>query len=684
MEQNRKKNSGFEDFDRKESISFGHYLEESDRLLFADSYYDGEAGRRRSEIVLLDRKSGGRKRISAGGEGEGNPALSPDGRQVLFLSTLPGQGRQLFVYDLETEACRQVTTMRFGLTDPLWSPDGTKILFTSSGSDTMDEDWLQTPADPAEEARYRRERAKEPVVITDLGYKFDGLGFAQPEVMHLWVVEADGSAKARRITAGEANFMHGAWAPDSKHVLCESNLYCDKSIGIAMDLLYLDVETCEMSRVTRDKMVVSYPNPVRPVFTPDGKYIIIGILDYEGRKDLNGTYPSCTLYRVTPDGKELVPISEKTEECFDTVQFAYNAGCGAGLEKVRVSSDGRYVLFHACFRGECRIFKTPIYGEDHRPVALTKGKYAHNGMGVPKNGKVLLSQSETDVPESYVLLDENTGGTELLYQSNEDWLAEKALSRAEDFFFDCLDGRSLVHGFCLPPQNREPGKKYPCIVYVHGGPHPFYTYGFDLEMQAFAGNGFGVLFCNPRGSSGYGDEHRKIEYAFDGSAYTDIMQFVSEAVRRFDWIDGDRLGLTGGSYGGYMTNYAASRSKRFKAFIAQRSIGNELISYASGDMQGDSGAYPTFGEFMDHEVERSVICGMEKVDAPFLILHGVDDLRCPVEGAHQLFVAIKDSHPEDFPVKLVLYPRCAHNQPTHPGQLRHYYRAMLDWFKMYL
>lgn len=679
-----KRNSEFQDFDRKESISFGCYLDGTDQMLFADSRWDGAQNRRVSEIVLLNRKDGSRRILSAGGAGEGNPMLSPDGKRVLFLSSKPGLGRQLYVYDLDTDQCAQLTSMRFGVMDPLWSPDGSKILFTSTGSDAMDEDWLQTPADPEESARYQQERAKEPVVITDFGYKFDGLGFAQPEVMHLWVVPADGSGKAKRITSGAANFMHGAWAPDSRHVLCESNLYCDKAIGIAIDVLYIDIETCEMRRVTRDKMVVSYPNPVRPVFTPDGKYIIIGILGYPDGKKLDGTYPACVLHRVTPDGEELTPICEFTEECFDCVQFAYNANCGAGLEKVRVSSDGQSVLFHACSNGECRIFKVPIYGDEHRPVSLLSGKFAHNGMGQPHGGKVLVSQGETNVPESYVLLDEATGETELLYQSNPDWLEQVNLSRAEDFFFDCLDGSSRVHGFCLPPQNHRPGEKYPCIVYVHGGPHPFYTYGFDLEMQCFAGAGFGVLYCNPRGSSGYGDAHRELHYAFDGSAYTDVMQFVHEAAQRYPWIDEERLGLTGGSYGGYMTNYAASRAKKFKAYITQRAVVNELIGYASSDMQGDSTDYPTFGEYMDHAIEESVICGMEKVNAPFLILHGEDDLRCPVEGAHQLFVALKDSHPEDFPIKLVIYPHCSHNQPSHPKQLRHYYQTMLDWFRAYL
>ncbi|MCD7884402.1 MAG: S9 family peptidase [Lachnospiraceae bacterium] len=721
-----KRKSSFEDFKKKETISFGEYNPLTDEILYADSRYDEENGKRVSQIVLqartdannFDRRdsrqdnaqSGGQdseqdcrpdsvqdgrqngiqvsgqnrrqKRITAGGHGETNPVFSPDYTKILFLSAVEKAGTQLFVCDLDTESCRQLTTMRFGLMNPIWSPDGKWIAFTSFSSGDMDEEWLQQIPDPDEEAAYARERAKEPVVITDFGYKFDGLGFAQPEVMQLWVVPSDGSAKARRITSENANFMHAGWAPDSRHILCESNLYCDKEISIAMDVLLIDVDTCVITRVTKDQMVVSYPNPVTPVFTPDGKYIIVGILDYPEKP--TGTYPSCSLYRITPDGQEQVRIFEKTEECFDSVQFPYNAGCGRGLEKMRISSDGCSVLFHSGSFGAGTIWKVPIYGENHRPEKLAGGKAAYNGMGVPHNGKVLVTKTETDRPEAYYLMDEKDGRMELLVQSNEAWLQDVALSRAEDFFFDTLDGESRVHGFALPPQGMEAGKKYPCICYIHGGPHPFYTYGFDLEMQCFAGEGFGVIFCNPRGSSGYGDVHRNQDRAFDGSAYMDILQFVSEACSRFSWIDSDRIGLTGGSYGGYMTNYIATRSNRFRAYITQRSVVNNLIDYASSDMQGSSEGYPTFGEFMVHEIEKSPICGMEKVSAPFLILHGMEDYRCPVEGAHQLFVALKDSHAEDFPIKMVLYPHCGHEQPSDPDQLQHYYRTMADWFHRYL
>ena len=666
-----KRSVTFRDFDTRRMVSYAEYLPETDQLLYADSVWDEQAGRRAGRIVLRQIETG-EETILSDAPGCGSPLLSPDHAKLLFLAAAQG-GRQLFV-KTGNGAPVQITSMRRGVMDPQWSPDGQWIVFTSFAADGESEQSLTSPAPE------KADDPLAPVVITDFGYKFDGLGFARPEVMQLWVVPADGSLPPKRITSGSSNFMHAVFAPDSRHVICESNLYCDKSIGIATDVLSVDVETCEITRVTKDEMVVSYPNPVRPIFTQDGEHLVIGILDYDGAKSPDSTYPSCSLRRVSLKDSSIEKLSEKTSECYDNVQFAYNANCGSGLEKVRLTSDGKAVLFHAGYRGQGRIYRLELTG-DRRPVPLTHGKYVYNGMGVPQNGHVLVARCETGRPETLCLMNEATGEIRELFCPAEKLLDEAEVNFAEDFFFPTLDGKSEVHGFCLPPAHREAGKQYPCIVYVHGGPHPFYTYGFDLEMQAFAGAGFGVLYCNPRGSSGYGDEHRQLHYAFDGSAYTDILQFVDEAIRRFDWIDPDCLGLTGGSYGGYMTNYAATRCSRFKAYVTQRSIANELISYASSDMQGNSSGFADFGSFMDHEIDRSVICGMEKVNAPFLILHGADDLRCPVEGAHQLFVALKDSHPEDFPIKMVIYPRVSHNQPNEPRQRAHYYQTMLDWFQ---
>ena len=684
-----KRNSVFEDISLYENLSYGDYYEPSRMLVYATTHYDEVQQMRVSEIQLLDIEKGTKRNVTAKGIstglGEGNPMFSPDGKMLLFLSVVPELGRQLYVADLCTLEIKQITSISSGVIDPLWSPDGNEILFASVGDADRPEEFYFNNEYFAKQKSYEKARAREPVVIEDFGYKFDGAGFVKPEHMHLWIVNVK-TGMIRRITDGSYDYMHHTWSPDGKSIICVSARFHSKKDSIASDLIMIEASgSKKMKRLTQGEWAVSYPNPIRPAFTPDGRYILMGFLAgvTEGMEANGAGYPPAFLHKVAVDGSEDICLMEETKECFDGVQFPYNASCGRGLESVKISSDGEYVYFLSGWQGQAKLFKINLYGEEHIVSSVLGGHMAIGGIGLPRNGKMLIAKSEPDMPEAYYLLDEKTGDLELLVQSNESLLQEVDYSKTEDIWFDTLDGESRVHGWVLPPQNFVAGKKYPCILYIHGGPHPFYTYGFTHEHQCFAGAGYAVICCNPRGSSGYGRVHRNLERAMDGSAYMDCLQFVEETCRRYDWIDANRLGVTGGSYGGYMTNYIATHSKRFKAYITQRSVVNELIGYASSDQQGESGNYPRFEEFMVTALKNSVISYIERVNAPFLILHGTEDLRTPVEGAHQLFVALKDLHPE-LPVKMVLYPHVGHYQPSDPRQALHYYHEMLKWFDQYL
>ena len=663
------RNSSFEDYLYYEKLSCGDYFAPDHRLVYGVERYDSEKKQSVNEVVLLDINTRKKQIITAGGMGEGNPRFSPDGKRVLFLSAVPGSGRQVFVAEPATMAVARLTSVAAGVMDPVWSPDGSEILFASAGDGE----------------KSVKAATAEAVVIEDFGYKFDGGGFIRQDHLHLWVVSVKDGA-LRKITDGDYDYLHHAWSPDGGKVICVSARFHSKKDSIASDLILVDASgSCLMERLTKDEWAVSYPNPVRPVFTPDGKHVIMGFLQGITSGDVDGSfgYPPAFLHKVALDGSEDICLMSETKDCYDGVQFAYNAFCGSGMDSVSVSSDGEYAYFLSGFKGQAKLFKVSLNGDNHQVSSVLGGKMAIGGIGWPQGGKMLVALSKPDIPEAYYLLDEDTCTMELLVQSNLELLAEVAYSKAEDFWFATLDGESQVHGFVLPPQNAVIGVKYPCILYIHGGPHPFYTYGFTHEHQCFAGAGYGVICCNPRGSSGYGGVHRNLARAMDGSAYMDCLQFVEEACRRYDWIDAGRMGVTGGSYGGYMTNYMAVNSKRFKAYITQRSVVNDLIGYASSDQQGESVKFPEFEEFMCQSLRDSVVSYAERVCAPFLILHGMEDLRTPTEGAHQLFVALKDLHPQ-LPVKMVLYPHVGHHQPTHYKQVRHYYQEMLDWFNKYL
>ena len=651
-------------------------LPEFNDILNMERLNGGDICLKRQLVCYASNRSGGiivrslidntEKKLTAGGSGEGFARFSPDGDRLLFCSSIPGKGRQICIADIDSGVVNTVTSINGAALEPLWSPDGKKILFAASrGSGKK-----QTAAHP-----------DEAIIIEDFNYKFDGAGYITPDGhMQLFVLDV-ASGVITQLTNGPYNYMHHCWAPDSKHIAYCSNINRNSKESIGFDLYIADIDLNESAlQISKDVNIVSYPNPIRPVFRRDGNEVIMGVLDPSA--DMSKGYPEVYLFSFNADGSGQKQIFERDEGCFQCVQFPYNAFAGSGMDKVRLDPETNDIYFVSGYMGQGNLYRLPS-GKTHAEPVLC-GKHCCHGLSEIQDGKMLVSLATASTPEKYLLIDIHTGNVLVTaVQSNENLLKTTRLSPVEDFFFDTLDGEGRVHGFVMPPANLEAGKKYPAILYIHGGPHPFYTYGLTMEFQCFAAAGFGVLFLNPRGSSGYGKKHLNMQRAFDGSAYMDCLQFVDEAVHRFDWIDGNRLGVTGGSYGGYMTNYMATHCNRFKAYITQRSVCNNLIGYASSDMQGQSIDYKSFEEFMVHELESSPVSYAERVNAPLLILHGEDDLRCPVEGAHQFFIAVKDTHP-DLPVRLVIFPHTAHDQPSEPHLLKRYYKEMLDWFTKWL
>lgn len=624
------------------------------------------ASNRTGGVRIKDLSAGTVSTVTAGGGGEACPRFSPDGRRVSFLSSLPGKGRQVCIADAGSGEILAVSTIAGAAMDPVWSPDGRYILFSSS-----------------QETEARQDRpADEPVVIEDFHYKVDGAGFIRPDGhVQLFLLDTKENT-TRQLTDGPYDWMHHAWSPDGKTVAAAGNRNRPREESIGFDLFVMDpfAEEPAFRQISKDLTIVSYPNPIRPVFTPDGRAVIAGVLAPDADPALG--YPPAYFFRFPVDGGQAEQVFFPDESCYQCVQFPYNAFCGNGLDKVQTDPDTGDIWFAAGWQGQGNLYRLPA--GRHHAVPVRTGKRVIHGLSQIRDGQMMIAEGQSDRPEAYRLISLKTPEEDrLLVQSAEAYLTEYELSRAEDFFFETLDGESRVHGFVLPPAGRKEGEKYPAVLYIHGGPHPFYTYGFTAEFQCLASEGYGVLYCNPRGSSGYGPVHQNYARATDGSAFTDILQFTDECLRRFPWIDGDRLGVTGGSYGGYMTNWIAAHTRRFRAFITQRSVASDLIGYASSDMQGSSAGFDNYEEFMMDALRKSPVSYAENIDRPFLILHGEDDLRCPAEGAHQLFTAVKDTHP-DLPVRLVIFPRTAHDQPRIPALLRRYCQEMHGWFDRYL
>ncbi len=616
-----------------------------------------------SQVIIKDIESGAERVITAGGNCEESPMFSTDGGMILFASNASG-AKQIYTctWDGKDIACQ--TNMPHGVEVPTWSPDGKAIAFLSPKKDEVSSD----------------DKNKQPIVIIDFGYKSDeDKGFTQPETSHLWVKFLD-EDEARCLSDGDRDHVMPVWSPDSSTIIVTSNRNQPREESIAMDLFSVPAMGGKLTQLTKGMWIAYYPASFTPVFTPDGEYIILGAL----APSLEGGMPLTHLFRLPAAGGDAVCIFPEKAPCHEATCFLYNGiNFGGRRGSAQVSSDGQYLYFISGWHGACNIYKAAIFGEPEI-AQVTFGAHSYRSIDPPQGGNMLVLKGDFfHTPQAY-LFNENTGSEIMLTNSNS-WMDEAALSQSEEMWMDTIDGAGKVQGWVIPPQNMECGEKYPTVLYIHGGPTPFYGAALTYEFQCLAGAGIGVVICNPRGSSGYGSAYQDMKKAFDGTAMYDLLQFVDEAVRRYNWIDSKRIGVTGGSYGGYMTNWIAGHTKRFKAAVTQRSIANYLIQDASSDMVGSSKSFESMTDYMVDAVKRSPIAYADKIDIPFLILHSIGDMRCPVEHAHQLFTAVKDTHP-DLPVRMVLFPYSNHGLPMDgPMHLRvSHYNETINWFKKYL
>ncbi len=634
------------------------------------------------ELVLLSLRDGSETVL-----GEGfSPIFSPDGGKVLFSRKADGFP-QLFLLDMETRQARQLTHMRFGAESARFSPDGGRICFTSRVE--LDSDpalWAKTPTAEEKQAEALRKIRHPYVTFSDYGYKSDEDGdFSVGRAWTLWSMALADETPAL-LSDGDRDHVMPAFTPDGKNILFVSNRNRPREESIGMDLFSVPAAGGEIKQLTNDCWIAYYPAPFQPVCTPDGEWVVFGALE----PSLSGGMPLTRLYKLSltaPDAKQ-VPLWPADAPCHEATCFLYNCENPAAGERptAAVSADGNCLYFISGWQGAANLYRASLDHPEIQPVSAEMAAYR----AVVRDGdRYLLSKGDfTHTPELYLadeamMRGETAFAPRRLTNSNP-WFAGM-LSEPRELWMDTLDGESRVQGFVFPPQGMEEGKKYPAVVYIHGGPTPFIGAALTYEHQCILGAGMGLIVMNFRGSSGYGEAHQSMTRAYDGGAMTDILQFTDLAVRECPWMDGERLGVTGGSFGGYMVNWICGHTKRFKAAVTQRSIANELIQYASSDMAGSSKDYADFSDFMMEQLKKSPVSYAEKIDIPFLILHGMNDMRCPVEHAHQLFSAVRETHP-DLPVKMILFPGMTHSFPMGgPIDLRiAHYDAMIGWFKKYL
>jgi len=608
------------------------------------------------------------RRLTAGPR-DGAPRWSPDGSTLAFLR--PQDGRpQLYLLPLGGGEAQQLTDLPKGASAAAWSPDGKAIAFTST----------TTPEDLAK--KDTTEQPKSDVrIITLAEFRSDDEGYLDPaEHSHIWTVPAgmpgDAPAKAHQVTSGSFDENAPQWSRDGTRIIFvsdrvresyyyppDNNLYSVPAAGGAIDT------------------VVDINGPVfGPAPAPDGKAVAFrGWVNPRAAR----SYNQSDLF-VWRDGRATNLTADYDFDMGSDVIGDQAPPRGGGSSPTIWSADGKAVIVTTTEHGRSNLVRFDAQTGAREP--LTTGDHAVLAYSATPDGRrlVLTLGDPTHLADLYAL-DAQTKRIAQLTHVNDSLFGKLQLVTPEDFWYTSFDGRK-IETWIMKPVGFAPGKKYPLILNIHGGPHTAYGYIFFHEMQLLAARGYVVVYPNPRGSTTYGQEFGNIiQYKYPGDDYKDLMVAVDSVIRR-GYVDATKLGVTGGSGGGLLTDWTVSHTHRFAAAVSQRDVADWLGFWYTADFTLFQPSWFRSTPFRDPQefLARSPVRYADSVTTPLLFILGDADLRTPpTQGGEAMFRALKFLRRTTVQVR---FPGESHElsrsgKPVHRVErLQH----ILNWFDKYL
>jgi dipeptidyl aminopeptidase/acylaminoacyl peptidase len=628
-------------------------------IAFVVSRIDMAKNKSFSQVWLASADGSQPPRAVTGGEHDGAPAWSPDGRSLAFTSTRAAKTDETTLHVLPVAVpgeTRTIATMKGGVDGVRWSPDGQWIAFTSRTRDERydaeDESW------------------QAPRKIERFFGKLDDVGWIFDRPRHLYVVDADGIGAPRNLTPGEFQHESISWKPDSSGVVLSAQRHdtWDLDFAAALYSVSLDGEIEALTGITG-----SYGSPE---VSPNGAHVaFVGVDDSQ-------TYPQNVHVGVVPaGGGEHRWLSRQLDRTFDT-------SAGGGF--VRWLDESTLVTA-AEDRGETHLYRVGLDGS--APKTLTSGAIAVNSFDVA-GGTIAYAASSVDgMSDIFVLGDSSS--RRLTAFADKYRTAAKPLTW-ERFTVPCTDGSGEIDAWIMRPEGFDASSSYPVLLNVHGGPHTQYGETFFDEAQVQAVAGFAVIMSNPRGGSGREQSWGQsimgpLHPAAPGSGWgsvdvDDVLAVLDTALQRYAFCDGNRVGMIGGSYGGFMATWLAGcHGDRFKAICSERAVNNMLTEEFTSDIatvfRVEVGPGPL--DAPEEYARISPIRFVRDISVPLLIIHSEQDYRCPISQAEELFVAMRLLRKD---VTFYRFPGEGHELSRSGSPIHRRQRAeiVLDFFAQHL
>lgn len=620
--------------------------------------------------------TGGEPRQFTSGDKDSHGRWSPDGSQIAFIGGREKGHPQLFVMHAAGGEAVQLTRFPEGkIRSFKWSPDGTKFAVA----------FRETEADFTTEAKKRREETGEsdpPRVIDQQYYRLDGDGYFNDKRHALYLVDVESGGHRLLFDVDNVGGFSYDWSPDAKELAVTANTADDAIVSPwKAELFRVDVRTGKAKKVPN----VPVGNKSAVAWSSDGKYIA-----FAGRegKEIWGSR-NTRLYVCDAKTGRTRDLSIDHDYCLSVATLSDTAEAEFGAT-VAWSPDSRRIYSALGWHGTCHIASQSIEGgiwtfHTEGPAVHTLGNFSNDGKTCALTATHTLTPPNVGIGKLDDDIEGESPTVTTLTDFNGKFLKSHELSQPESIWTESADG-TPVQLWVMKPIGFKAGKKYPTVLEVHGGPHTQYGETFFHEFQVLAAAGYVVCFSNPRGSKGYGEAFcDAIRGDWGNHDWADV-QAVTKFLKEQSFVDKKRLGIMGGSYGGFMTNWAIGHSQDFVAAITDRCVANLVSMVGSSDIPLIPDHYWPGNSWDNPQPlwDRSPLSAFGNVTAPTLIIHSEGDLRCNVEQSEQVFAALKL---RGIPCRFVRYPQCTSHglSRSGPPDLRiHRLKQILEWWEEWL